>query len=224
MQWLYILCCAFLVAGCEVPAEHSTLSDAERAQTAFQPATVFLRPYGHATDDGALFRAHLEALAEVGPLLESTEVPTSDALRAFTDFLARHRGSAHHALLEQTIAYKVLETVYPVSNGTFEDTSSRRALTAEEQDAVGFATRLLVANDNPNADLIVAALGGLRGHWSEQAIKDHAAHAQESARTWLAELGCSDCLAGVQKAYPEFATNREAAIFEATHELSALAH
>ena len=113
----------------------------------------------------------------------------------------------------------ILETVFPVENGQASVKAQQRAYSDEEINAVSFATRLLIKNNNPNADLIVASLSVLKGHWPEEKLEASARQMAEATTTWL-ERTCLACNEHVGKAYSDVSIYpRHNAIMEATKEL-----
>ena len=59
-------------------------------------------------------------------------------------------------------------------------------------EALGFYTRLLVQNENPNADFIAKALILLEGHWTPEDIAISARASTQAAVKWLNKT-CPDC-------------------------------
>ncbi len=240
--WTACMCSfVFLLAGCEFSTQDIARSDEEVSQQAFLPASSFMRFYSlpaspelrkkyapeHQSEAAArtqrrtLMRAHLEALDEIGALAESRKVPNADELEGYQHFLARHVQAGYHFLLEQSIAFFITEPILLEKNETGQDVlidSRKGSFSEDELRALSFSTRLLLKNDNPNADLIATSLTALDGYWSKEEIRSSARQARAAALAWLEEV-CGTCNSSLGKAYPDAANQRHAAIVEATHAL-----
>jgi len=66
--------------------------------------------------------------------------------------------------------------------------------TPAKRDAIGFYTRLLIDNRNPDASIILPALQTLEGHWPKERIASSAQEASSLAAAWLKRNPCEDCL------------------------------
>ena len=80
--------------------------------------------------------------------------------------------------------------------------------TSEEKlEAVGFYTRLLVDNDNPDAAVVLPALQALDGYWTGDEVASYAEKSSQLAEAWLDRNFCEEC---VTKGAGKNATTNEA--------------
>jgi hypothetical protein len=175
------------------------------AAPAIHPTVTIPRYYAEpaASLSSEDFRAHLEALYDFGPLAQPDAVPSAEDLESYAAFLAAHEGEVYHSALEQTIAFKILDTVLrPDSETTSYVALERETFTPEERAAASFATRLLVKNHSPSADLVAAALEAVEGEWTADEIREAARVTRAATDEWLASR-CEDCQAKLVAALPE---------------------
>jgi hypothetical protein len=223
-RFVFTLCFGLLVfVGCDSP---NVVPSPETAfDEAFAPTVTIPRPYAEpaASLSAEDFAAQFEALGELGPLAEPKALPSAEDLSAYAALLAEQEGEVYHSALEQTVAFFILDTVFrPDSDTKSYLALEREAFSPEEQAAAGFATRLLVKNHSPNADLIAASLEAVEGYWSEAEIREAARATREATDLWLAAR-CGDCEAKLAAALPQAGRDRTTIAVSARNELAALA-
>lgn len=158
------------------------------------------------TNDDAFF-GQFELAEQMGPLAEPTSIPTASELERTQAFFDAHSRHPSLYLVEQSVAFVILNRVLTVPEDAGSYLDARPAVTSPDARAAGaFATRLLVKNDNPNADLIAAALKVVGDSWSPTERDRVGRASAAAARSWAA-APCRACTS--QEADPEVRTEAE---------------
>jgi len=200
---LCVLLTALSISGCEGYFSPPPPPPVEPLpQRVFEPIARYARYYGAPEDtrdpnpvsgtDERLMLAHLKALEQLGCLPEPDHVPTERELGRYAQLLADHGHASYAFLIEQTIAFQILATAFPAEGHKVASTPTRQPLTPDDLKAISFATRLMLKNLNPNADLLAAALQALNGHWSDEEIRDGVFRALDGVAAWQARR-CPEC-------------------------------
>lgn len=197
-----------LLAGCDdgaatISSETSVTPFVAESRIAFQYGTPEALQSSNFTGEEAeavrlknrrLMIAHLRAFKTIRAELASDELSIAQKQRLAEELLAKHEGEPMMYLLEQTIGIRLMAQV--MGDGTvasiLDKADQTFSLSRSEQAAVGFATRLLVRNDNPNADVIARALHALDGYWTAEQIETTAHQAADAATSWLDDE-CAAC-------------------------------
>lgn len=127
-----------------------------------------------------IFDGHIDLMGKMDPSLMPKSVPTPDDLDGYRAFFAEHADDPSAYLVQQTLAFQILGKVE-------DDLDNPNAALAS-----GYATELLIQNENPNADLIARSLERVEGVWSPAEIASAKTTAAAAARSWV-KAPCRGC-------------------------------
>jgi hypothetical protein len=124
--------------------------------------------------------------------------PVDEAIAEIRAQLTAEQGTEHHAFTAQVLAMSLLN--HFLAEGQLHHTApamlSKKLLAPEAQSVIAFATETLIAQGNPNADLLAASLYTLRGYWTEAQLQAQASLAMREATVWLdRKAACTTCSA-----------------------------
>jgi hypothetical protein len=133
--------------------------------------------------------------------LEDGATPLADAVALARTVSAEHADEDYAYLLDQLLATRVFKAVYTEDDLTAslptQGVPPKRAFSAVELDALGYATERFAAHANPNAGLMLTSLRALDGHWPAAKVRATARAAHAASTAWLArkqqKAMCTDC-------------------------------
>jgi hypothetical protein len=141
----------------------------------------------------ALATRHLRdaaiAFEGVRGILRSADVAPGAKLAAIQQITEQHDGAEYEYMLDQMIAREVLSPMVQ---------DDAKSLSSAEREIVGIAARLLVENNNPNADYIYEGLVHQKGEWDGGEIRRLAQRAIPAAERWLM-AECDGCKNAMQQ-------------------------
>lgn len=189
MNKIFLLLVICAVAGCS----DSSVSPQGDENAAFRlpPDVGPARSYGApgviegrvAWDDvmnDEIFFGHIDLMGKMDPSLMPKSVPTPDDLDGYRAFFAEHADNSSAYLVQQTLAFQILKKV----EADLENPNATLA--------TGYATELLIQNENPNADLIARSLERIDGTWSSSKIASAKETASAAGQSW-AGSPCRGC-------------------------------